>query len=155
MTIMEFGNKNRRGMTVLEVTVALSLLAMGLILTAQVFTACARQELTSEQLLVAQCEADNVLEHFEGLRYEEVTAQAAKDMKPSAELLAALPEAKVEVSVDESHDGEGAEAGPAHKRIHVEVSWPSEDNAPRAVKLTAWKYPAATNAGTAPREAAP
>lgn len=149
------GNKTRRGMTVLEVTVALSLLAMGLILTAQVFTASARQELTSEQLLVAQCEANNILEHFEGLRYEEVTAQTAKEMKPSAELQATLPEAKVEVSVDESHDGEGAEAGPAHKRIHVEVSWPSEDNIPRSVKLTAWKYPTATNAGAAPRETAP
>lgn len=148
------GNKNRHGMTVLEVTVALSLLAMGLILTAQVFTACARQELTGEQLLVAQCEADNVLEHFEGLRYEEVTAQAAKEMKPSAELLATLPEAKLEVSVDESHDAEGAEAGPAHKRIHVEVSWPAEDTSPRFVKLTAWKYPIATDAGATPREAA-
>lgn len=148
-------NKDRRGMTVLEVTVALSLLAMGLILTAQVFTACARQELTGEQLLVAQCEADNVLEHFEGLRYEEVTAEAAKEMKPSAELLATLPEAKVEVSVDESRDTEGAEAGPAHKRIHVEVSWPSVDSTPRAVKLTAWKYPATADIGATPREATP
>jgi Tfp pilus assembly protein PilV len=136
----------RRGMTVIEVTIALSLLAMGLVLMAQVFTACARQHLAAEQTLIAQQEADNVLEHFAGLRYEEVTADAARAIVPSPQLHAALPDAKLQIAITDSTATDSAQTAgtadlaPPHKHIHVEVTWPSEADLPHTVSLSAWKF---------------
>jgi hypothetical protein len=138
-------------MTVLEVTIALSLLAMGMALTAQVFTLCARQHLASEQLLVAQWEAANVLEHFAGLRYDEITPKTIDSIQPSPQLHAALPDAKLQITVSNSV---AADSSPSHKRIHVVVAWPAEEGSPHSVSLTTWKFPASSASGRLPREAA-
>ncbi len=79
--------QKRRGMSVLEVTLALALLGVGVAMAAQVFAICARQRLAGEQVLVAQWEADNVLEHLAGLRYQEVTADSVKTIQPSPQLM--------------------------------------------------------------------
>jgi prepilin-type N-terminal cleavage/methylation domain-containing protein len=134
---------HRNGMTVLEVTIALAVLAMGLVLTAEVLTACARQRLAVDQQLLAQFEASNVLEHVASLRYEEVTSDAVQSIQPSSQLLAALPEAKVSVAVNESDGSNPSDADLPHKHIAVEVSWPTSDGLLQKVRLTAWKYPAA------------
>jgi hypothetical protein len=143
-------NKIRRGMTVLEVTIALGLLAMGMALTAQVFTLCAGQHLAGQQLLVAQWEAANVLEHLAGLRYEEVTPEAVQSLEPSPQLQAALPAARLHVMVTNSGaanaGGGTAEAGPPHKRLQVEVTWAAGEGPPRRVMLTAWKFPTSPEA---------
>jgi hypothetical protein len=132
----------RCGTTVLEVTIALAMLAMGLVLTAEVLTACARQRLAIDQQLLAQLEASNVLEHIAGMRYEEVNSDAVQSIQPSSQLLAALPEAKLLISVRDAGGGNRSEEGPPHKRISMEVNWPSGDGFPQKVQLTAWKYPA-------------
>jgi hypothetical protein len=133
-------------MTVLEVTVALALLAMGMVLTAQVFTQCARQHLAGEQALVAQWEATNVLEHLAGLRYEEVTSEAAQAIQPSPQLHAALRDATLHITVLDSAK-DNSEIAPPHKRIRVEVNWPAEEGSPHSVSLTGWKFPGSAASG--------
>jgi Tfp pilus assembly protein PilV len=133
-------HKRSRGFTVIEVTLALSLLAAGMVLTVQMFAMCARQRLASEQLLAAQWEASNVLEHLAALRYDELTAELANKIQPSAQLQAVLPGAKVNMTLSETPANT---AEPAHKRIEVQVVWPGEENPPRSVLLTSWKYPVA------------
>jgi Tfp pilus assembly protein PilV len=127
-------------MTILEVSVALLLLAMGIVLTAQVLTQCTRQHLASEQQLTAQWEAANVLERLAGLRYDELTSDAVKAIEPSHQLRATLPDAKLQITVTDS-DRDSSTA-PPHKRLHVKVTWPAEEGSPHSVSLTAWKYPA-------------
>ncbi len=78
-------------MTILEVTIALSLLAMGIVLTAQVFMQCAQQHQASEQQLTAQWEAANVLERLAGLRYDELTSDSVKTIEPSHQLRPPCP----------------------------------------------------------------
>ncbi|HEY2827730.1 MAG TPA: prepilin-type N-terminal cleavage/methylation domain-containing protein [Pirellulales bacterium] len=148
----------RRGMTVLEMTVALTILAVGLALTAQVFTACAHQHLAGEQLQVAQWEAANVLEHFAGLRYEEVTSAAAQTIQPSSQLHATLPTAKLRITVTDSDvlaEENPANAVPPHKHIRVEVAWPTPEGSLQSVSLCAWKFPTAPAAAKSAPEAAP
>ena len=150
-------SKIRRGMTGLEVTIALGLLAMGMALTAEVFTLCARQHLAGEQLLVAQWEAANVLEHLAGLRYAEVTPEAVQAIQPSSQLQATLPAAQLHVTITNSAESnagaDAAEAGPPHKRIEVEVTWPAEEGPPRRIGLTAWKFPTSSEAANLKPEA--
>jgi len=141
-------------MTVLEVTVALTLLGLGMVLTAQVFTQCARQHLASEQALVAQWEAANVLEHLAGLRYEEVTSEAAQAIQPSPQLHAALHDATLHISVVDSAKNESSDTTAPHKRIHVEVNWPAEEGSPHSVSLTGWKLPGFSDSGNAAPEVA-
>jgi hypothetical protein len=129
-----------------------------------VFTQCARQHLVGEQLLVAQWEAANVLEHLASLRYEEVTPEAVQAVQPSPQLQAALPEAKLHITVTNSAADNSTPAntaatntaaGPPHKRIRVEVTWPAEEDSPHTVSLTAWKYPAASAVAKSGTEAVP
>jgi Tfp pilus assembly protein PilV len=134
----------RRGMTVLEVTVALLLLTMGFVFTAQVLTQCANQHAASEQQLTAQWEAANVLERLAGLRYEELTSDSVKTTEPSHQLRAALPDAKLQIAVTDSNAD--SSTAPPHKRIRIEITWPTQEGSPHSVSLTAWKYPAPTEA---------
>ncbi len=90
---------------------------MGAVLTAQVFTQCARQHLASEQQLIAQWEVANVLERLAGLRYDELTSDSVKAIEPSHQLHAALPDAKLQITVSDS-DSDSSTA-PPHKRLHV------------------------------------
>jgi Tfp pilus assembly protein PilV len=147
--------KHRRGMTVMEVAIALGLLAAGMTLAAQVLAMCARQRLTGEQTMAAQWEAANVLEHLSGLRYEALTPQAAQDIRPSSQLQAVLPNAQLHVTIiaptpastgdaaspaDVASSANSAAAGLPHKRIEVEITWPAQESVPHSVKVIAWKY---------------
>jgi hypothetical protein len=146
-------NKTRDGMTVLEVTVALTLLGLGMVLTAQVFTQCARQHLAGQRALVAQWETANVLEHLAGLRYEEVTSEAVQAIQPSPQLHAALHDATLHITVVDSPKNESPDAAPPHKRIHVEVNWPAEEGSPHSVSLTGWKFPSPSESSKVAQEA--
>lgn len=128
------GRTQQRGYTLIEVTMALALLAAGFVLVAQVLAACARQRQAAGQLLVAQLEAANAVERIAALPFGEVTAAKLGELTLSQEAQAALPGGKLTTTLAESTDG------PRHKRIGVEVAWTAGEERPRSVALTTWKY---------------
>jgi Tfp pilus assembly protein PilV len=138
----------RRGFSIVEAMAAIALLSVAVIATAQVLAVCARQRMTSEQLLGAQLEAANVQEHIAALPYEKVSPSTMESLQLAPNSRAILPHATLHIDVADSKNDE-----PKSKRIRVEVSWPQSggDSAadstinepPLRVALTAWKFPAA------------
>jgi hypothetical protein len=124
-----------RAFTLLETTVALGMLAFGLILTVQLLGLAARQRQAAGQLLVAQLEAANTLERIAAMPYDRVTAESLKSLTISDDAKATLADGELKANVETS-----ADSGPRHKRITVEVAWPTGEGPPRTVELTSWKY---------------
>jgi hypothetical protein len=125
----------RRALTIVEVTVALGLLAFGLVLTAQLLGLAARQRQAAGQLLVAQLEASNALERIAAMPYDRVTSESLGNLTLSNDAKATLADGQLKAKVETA-----ADSGPRHKRITVEVAWPMGEGPPRTVELTSWKY---------------
>jgi Tfp pilus assembly protein PilV len=128
------------GFTILETLVAMSLLAAGLVATAHIMTICGRQEMLSQRILAAQWELANIQERIAAMQYSDVTQDAAGQMKLGPEADSVLPDdAKLTITVSDASGGTSAQEL-AHKRIRVEISWPSADGSPQTIGLTVWKY---------------
>lgn len=125
----------RSGFTLLEITVALGLLAFGLMLTAQLLGLAARQRHAAGQLLVAQLEAANALERIAAMPYDGVTAELLSNLSLSSDAKATLADGQLKAKVETA-----ADSAPHYKRITVEVAWPAGEGPPRTVELTSWKY---------------
>jgi hypothetical protein len=125
----------RRAFTLLETTVALAMLAFGLILTVQILGLAARQRQAAGQLLVAQLEAANALERIAAMPYDRVTVESLSDLSLSGDAKATLADGQLKAKVETATD-----SGPRHKRITVEVAWTTGEGPPRTVELTSWKY---------------
>jgi hypothetical protein len=123
-----------QGISVLECTAALALLAAGFIFTAQVLGVWAKQRLAADQLLVAQLEAANAVEHIVAMPFERINSSTLAETKLPQDTQATLIGGRLTATVEESTDR------PRYKRIVVEVAWPAGEGPPRTVKLTAWKY---------------
>jgi hypothetical protein len=126
---------NRRGSLILEVVVALTILATAMTGAAQLLLLCAQGKQDADHLLAAQLEAANVLERVAAMRYDDVTEQAAQDFKLSSGSEAALPSAQLKTQVIESPSAELP-----YKRIVAEVSWLGAGDDRISVRLTGWKY---------------
>jgi Tfp pilus assembly protein PilV len=125
----------RRAVTILEVTVALALLAFGLVMTAQLLGLAARQRHAAGQLLVAQLEAANALERIAAMPYDRITSESLGNLTLSNDAKATLADGQLKANVETATD-----SGPRHKRITVEVAWPIGEGPARTVELTSWKY---------------
>ena len=125
----------RRGTTLLEATLALCLLAAAFATTAQMLTVCARQRQTADRQFAAQLEATNVAERIATMRYDDITPQALQAMTLTPETQAALPDCRLTVECTDV-----AVPDLPHKRIAIEVAWPTVSDPRRAIHLTTWKY---------------
>lgn len=127
-----------RGTTLVEVCLALCLLAGGFAGTAQLLTACARQRTAVEKQFAAQGEAANVVERVATMPYEDLTPEKLQQLSLSAETQAILPGGKLAIACVDL-----AEPDVPHKRVAVKVTWPTSAGTERAVQLTTWKYASA------------
>jgi Tfp pilus assembly protein PilV len=140
-----------RGFSIVEAMATIALLSVAVIATARVLAVCARQRMTSQQWLAAQLEAANVQEHIAAMPYEKVSPSTMELLQLPPSSRAILPHATLRIDVADSKNDE-----PKSKRIRVEVSWPqfasdgaadsTIDEPPLCVELTAWKFPAASEA---------
>ena len=125
----------RRGLSVLEVTMALLILTFAIGGLLQILTVSAAQRRTSEKRRLALQEVANQAERVALLSWDETTDERLDRLAPSAELLVAVSSAALAVKQTE-------EAGPpAAKRIRLEVSWTTADGqGVEPVGVTVWKH---------------
>ncbi|HEY1599294.1 MAG TPA: hypothetical protein VGG64_06810 [Pirellulales bacterium] len=129
--------KLRRGTTLVEVSLALCLLAVAIVATAQILTLCARQRKAADRQFAAQMEASNVAERIAAIDYDDVTAVSLAAMKLSPETQSALAGGELAIDCIDA-----AEPPLRQKRITIEVTWPTPQEGKRSVQLTTWKFAA-------------
>jgi len=129
-------SSDRRGMTLLEVGVALVILAAAMAALVELLSLSARQRRMDDQRSLALVELANHAESLAVLPWKDLTAENLKNWQPSAELAALLPAAECRAQIEE-------EAGPPPaRRIELRIAWTNsvgEQVAP--VELTLWRYP--------------
>ena len=131
----------RRGVTSLELSVAIILAGVLLTGIGQLLAVVAAQQREGERRLAALHEAANQMERLTAIPWGELTAEAAADLRLSEEATAALPGGSLEARVTDVDAGDEEDASLAGRRVDVEVSWRNpagRDVDP--VRLVAWRY---------------
>ncbi len=126
----------RPGFTLMETCVAMVVLSALTTICLQYFTAAGDQRRQIYAQLTATQEAVNLLERIEALEWSELATAGATKLEPSAQARQTLPDARVEILVDEP-------AGtPPSRRVTARVHWRPQLGEPeREVRLVAWRYP--------------
>lgn len=130
----------RRGLTLVEITIAVFLLAVSMTLTVRVLGWVASERRAGERRQCATREAANVVEHLTALPWERVTADTARSLTLSDTARMSLPSGELNATVDEPAGGDA-------KRVSVRIRWRNRGgdwDAP--VRLTAWTFRAGRNA---------
>jgi prepilin-type N-terminal cleavage/methylation domain-containing protein len=125
----------RRGVTLVEVAVAIVLVgALGsLILESQVSRSRQQRTVQSRELAIA--EAGNLMERLTALPWNDLTSEKLASLSLSEAFHQALPGAKLQATVDPSGDP------PESRRIKLEIDWSDPAGQPvRPVRLTSWVY---------------
>ena len=125
----------RRALTVIELTVAVAVLAMLLATSMKMIRVVSDQQRASERRVLALQTAQIISEQVGNIPWEKLTAETAGQMTIPAPIAPYLPGAKVGIAVAE-------ETEPAAKRIQVETTWngPSGQQA-GPMRLTSWVFP--------------
>ncbi len=126
----------RRGYLLVEVFVALAILAALFVLVIQMVSTTARERRANERRAIALEHAANLLERASAIPYEQLSAESLREMAISSDAGQLLPEGDVRWTVDE----EGSEL-PA-KRVGVELTWRAPHGRSDApVRLVTWAFP--------------
>ena len=125
----------RGGATLIEVTVALVVLAAAMLALAQMVTLVARQRRLTEARRMALQEVANQAERIAVLPWDDAAPDKLTAWEPSTELLAGIPAAQCAIEVTD-------EPGPpAARRVRLEVRWNDAAGQPVApAELTLWKF---------------
>jgi prepilin-type N-terminal cleavage/methylation domain-containing protein len=125
----------RRGMTLIEMTVALVILGVAMVALLQLVAASARQRRTAEQRRIALQEVANQAERLALASWDEIAPGELTTWQPSAELTAVTPQALCRAEVSED------EGPPPARRIRLEVTWQNSAGLEvEPVELTIWKF---------------
>jgi hypothetical protein len=124
-----------RGATLIEVTVALVVLAAAMLALAQMVALAARQRRLTEARRLAMDEVANQAERVAALPWDKVQPAEFTSWEPSAALTGAIPAVKCLAEVTD-------EPGPpAARRVRLEVQWTDAAGQPTSpVGLTLWKF---------------
>lgn len=125
----------RRGISVLEVTLALMILTVSITGLVQLLATAAGQRRTSETRRLAAQEVANQAERIALLTWDELTTDRLAALRPSELLTAAVPSASLRTAVE-------TEAGPPEsKRVRIEIQWtdPSGQTV-EPIGLTIWQF---------------
>ena len=125
----------RRGMTLLELAVACTLLGTLLVVCLQLLSATAAQRRAADQRQLALIEVGNVLERVALRPWSDLTAKNLAGEKPSAWLGNRLPGAELKI------EAVASSTEPKAKRITVSLRW--QDVAGRflpPVAVTTWRW---------------
>jgi Tfp pilus assembly protein PilV len=125
----------RRGMTLLETTVALFIASAVVLAILQLVSITARQRRTLEEKRIALQEVANQAERIAQLPWEKTAPEELNQWQPGEDLLAVVPQAKCTVDVT-------AEAGPPlGRKIRLLITETSAANEPTELAaLTVWKF---------------
>jgi hypothetical protein len=125
----------RRGITVTECLLALTVVVAAVALLAQFLSLAASQRRGDEQCRLALAEVANRLEQASILRWDELTGERLEKGPLPAPVQLALRDAKLTAQVTD-------EPGPARcRRIRVALSWTNAAGIPREpVVLVGWRF---------------
>jgi Tfp pilus assembly protein PilV len=126
--------QRRTGSLLIEVSVAMLLLAAAFAGVAQLLVAAGREQRAMAQRQLATREAANVLEEIAARPYDQVTMESVAGFELSSEAQQQLPAGHVSIRVVDDPEP------PTARQIHVEVGWQNLAGREERVQLTAWKY---------------
>jgi hypothetical protein len=122
-------------MTVFELLVALFVMTTALVALVQLLAVTAGQRRLLEQRRIALQEVANQAERMASVPWDEITAEKLASWEPSANLQAALPQAKCTAEI---LDEDGP---PAARRIRLSVTWPNAaGQMVDPVSLATWRF---------------
>ena len=135
----------RRGVTIIEVTVAAAMLGVLLASSAQVMRSLAAQQAAAARRATALQLLQAVMEEFANQPWDELTPEFASQVALPDVANSLLPGATVKATVT-------GDSNPiAAKRLAVELRWNSPNGQPASpLRLTTWVYAAASTAEDAP-----
>lgn len=132
---LKFEISNRRGFTLLEVSVSGAMLVVLMVVTVQVLGWVAVERRAADRRQVAALEAANVMERLASQPWEDLTAERTAEMKLSTQARDVLPEGELKLEI-QNESGQ-----PEARRILIEVHWKGQASQPVApVRLTSWIY---------------
>jgi len=125
----------RRGVTLIELTIAVAIFAVLLTTTMKMIMAASNQVRANERRHIALQAAQAISEQIENIPWEQISTDAASQFPLPEAAVSHLPGAKLNVAVNDEKD-------PLAKRIAVEITWNGR-SAERAgpVRLTSWAFP--------------
>lgn len=126
--VLKFRRTQRRGMTILEVTLSAAALAIVAVSVVQATVGLDRARVASDRLDYASRELENSLKQFTSQPPSEVTQAAADQWKLPAEVARELPGAQLRTMV-------ASEDQPASKRVTMELQL---STLRRPLVLTRW-----------------
>ncbi len=129
------GHRKRRGMTIVECTLALAILVAAIYTGAQMILAVTLQQREAAQRQIARQEAANQMERMYVLTDEELKSGRIEDAALSETARQRLRGLEATATIVEV-DGD-----PPGKRIAVEIRWTNKAGQPaRPARLTAWRF---------------
>jgi type II secretory pathway pseudopilin PulG len=130
----------RRGATMIELTVAIVVLMAAVIVSAQSLTLVAAQRRIAERQAVAREAAANALESAMALSWSETTVERLAAIELPADARDVLPDAQLQVTLVPATD---LPTGNAPREMQIRVLMTPDATgraASRPVQLTAWKF---------------
>jgi len=127
--------RRRNGSMLLEVSLAVMLMAVTLVAVAQLLAVAARQHQETRWRIVATHEVANVMEQVMALSWDETTTERLNGLALEPTTVTLLPDAKLQVEVTEVKDPRQA------KRIRISLTY--RNNAELLVEpiaLVTWKF---------------
>jgi hypothetical protein len=126
----------RRGMSLLEVTLAAGLLGILMTVSVQMLRVMGDRQRAAERRIAALQTVQSLAEQIGNLRWDELTADAATVMEIPVAVARRLPGAQLRVTVREESEPIVA------KRVMLELKWNGPRGQPVApVRLTTWAFP--------------
>jgi len=125
----------RRAVTVLELTVAVAVLAILMATAMRMVRVVSNQQRASERRTIALQTVQAISEQVANIPWGQLRAESVEQITVPEPVVPHLPGAKLAIAVNE-------ETEPAAKRVVVEITWKSrggERTAP--MRLTSWVFP--------------
>lgn len=127
--------RTRSGSMLLEVSLAITVLAVALVSVAQLLAVAARQRHETRWRTVATREVANVTEQVMALNWADCTAERLGEMTLHPDTQAALREASLSITVDELSEPRTARRCVISLTYHNMAGRPVEP-----IRLVAWKF---------------
>jgi type II secretory pathway pseudopilin PulG len=129
------GQSVRRGLTLLEITIAAVLLGLVMTTSVQVLRALQTQQRAADRRAAALQAVQSLAEQVSNLTSEDITTERLKQLEITGQMATYLPEAKLVTSLAEERDPIPA------KRVAFELTWRGPNGQHTApVRLTVWVY---------------
>lgn len=129
------GDGQRRGLTLIEVSVSILLVGVLGSLIAQSLVLRAHQQRAVERRELAVAEAGNLMQQLTSISWNDLTQERLATFSLSDNLRQAVPAATLDLAVEPSADK------PEAKRISIKIAYPGPaGQAVRPIRLTSWVY---------------